>query len=148
MEIYTIDLPFPMSTNRIWRFVGNPAMQDHQRKYVRISPEYHKWKKAADALYMTQKRRLSIVKLGKFSVSIVLSSDMRRSNQDGDNFIKCVMDWLQRVEIIHNDCLCEWGQWQWGEAPTGCRVRLFGDPHLDSRMSRSFSNLDSVGTLD
>jgi Holliday junction resolvase RusA-like endonuclease len=148
MEIYTIDLPFPMSTNRIWRFVGNPAMQDHQRKYVRISPEYHKWKKAADALYMTQKHRLSIVKLGKFNVSIVLSSDMRRSNQDGDNFIKCVMDWLQRVEIIHNDCLCEWGQWQWGEAPTGCRVRLFGEPHSDSRMSRSFSNLDSVGTLD
>ena len=128
-EHYAIDLPFPMSTNRIWRFVGNPAMQDHQRKYVRISPEYHKWKIAADALYLTQKQQLGVVKLGKFFIEISLSADMRRANQDGDNYIKCVMDWLQRVEIIHNDCLCSHGLWGWGTAPTGCRVQLWGEPH-------------------
>ncbi len=121
---YLINLPFPVSTNRLWR-IGS---QRHG-KYVHISPTYHKWKQAADALYLTQKRRLGVVKLGKFSIDIVLAADIRRASQDGDNFIKCVLDWLQRVEIVHDDCLCESGSWAWGIASEGCSVVVWGDAY-------------------
>ncbi len=123
---YLINLPFPVSANRLWR-VGRRPPGSHG-KYVHISPTYHKWKQAADALYLTQKIRLNIVKLGKFSIDIVLSADMRRASQDGDNFIKCVLDWLQRVEIVDNDCLCESGSWTWGPAPEGCEIVVWGKP--------------------
>src|ERR1700680_2852192 len=127
-----IHLPFPISTNRIWRYTGQGAHRHGRGRHCYTSPEYSRWKKAADALYLTQKRDLPRIKFGKYSIHIILSSLIRRKTQDGDNLMKCVNDWLQRVEIIENDCLCEEWSGTWGDAPHGCRVIVTGEP-LDSR---------------
>ena len=125
---YLINLPFPVSTSRLWQLVIFP-----DDKYVHITHVQYNSNKQADALYMTQKWQLKAwaerpVKLGKFKIDITLSAALRRKSQDGDNFIKCVLDWLQRVEIIDNDCDCESGSWGWGLAPEGCCIVVWGKP--------------------
>jgi Holliday junction resolvase RusA-like endonuclease len=129
---YEIELPFPLSTNRLWRASGRTPTSHGGQPYFRairvhLSPEYTRWKREADALYMTQKQALRLQTLGVYGIHCVFSADHRRKNQDGDNLTKCVNDWLQRVEIIKDDCLCERGSWEWGAAPTGCIVRLDGE---------------------
>ena len=139
---YRIELPFPLSTNRLWRATGQSAHSTKdivmRRKTgqtafygairVHLSPEYTKWKREADALYLTQKQALRPQTLGVYDIHCVFSSAHRRANQDGDNLTKCVNDWLQRAEIIHDDCLCERGSWEWGETPNGCWVFVDGYP--------------------
>jgi Holliday junction resolvase RusA-like endonuclease len=153
---YQIDLPFPISTNRLWRASGRSCQGTsdivmRQAKgqvafyggiRVHLSKAYTAWKREADALYMTQKQRLGAKTLGKYTIHCVFSSALRRPNQDGDNLTKCVNDWLQRVEIIHNDCLCEAGSWEWGLAPFGCIALLNGELYVicdkvQSKQSRS-----------
>jgi Holliday junction resolvase RusA-like endonuclease len=114
-----LNLPFPISANRLWR---------SNRNRVHISPEYHKWKIAADGLfylYLSGKTRPQMI--GKFTVSIILGDHERRRG-DGDNRIKCVLDWLQSRSLIRNDSMCDGGAWSWGEAPEGCRVIIDGEP--------------------
>ena len=132
---YQIILPFPISANRIWRYTGNRALWRGGRgtgaKYVTIAPVYAKWIKEADALWLTQKQAVRPVKLGRYAFEVVLCAHMRRSNQDGDNLMKCVNDWLQRVEIIHNDCLCDaWGG-SWAVIAEECVLTVTGEPYLD-----------------
>lgn len=70
------------------------------------------------------------VQLGHYEMFVILHSERRSSLIDGDNHLKCVNDWLQRVELIHNDRLCDhWGG-AWGTAPAGCRVLLIGEPYV------------------
>ena len=122
-----IDLPFPVSTNRVWRYRGLTWTGRPKRKLVILSKEYTDWKQEADALFLMQKSRLMPLPcFHSFMVYITFSIKLRKSNQDGDNLIKCVLDWLQRVDLIENDCFCDGGSWLWGEAPEGCRVELFG----------------------
>jgi Holliday junction resolvase RusA-like endonuclease len=134
MLTYQIILPFPISANRIWRYTGNRALWRGGRgtgaKYVTIAPVYAKWIKEADALWLTQKQKVRPVKLGRYAVWVQLSFPMRRDNQDGDNLMKCVNDWLQRVGIIHNDCLCDsWGG-RWALIEEECVVIVTGEPYL------------------
>lgn len=119
MYSYTINLPFPVSTNRIWR-------QGKGRTY--LSPEYEAWIKQADALYLTQTRKLHVVTLGRYHADLVFD-EKQRGAKDADNLIKCVNDWLQRVDIVHNDKMCYGGKWSWGEAPSGCIVIVTGEKY-------------------
>ena len=133
MTTYQIILPFPISANRIWRYTGNRALWRGGRatgaKYVTIAPVYAQWIKEADALWLTQKHVMRPIKLGRYTVDVSLGSHMRRSNQDGDNLMKCVNDWLQRVDIIHNDCLCDSWAGRWAPIAEECIVIVTGEPY-------------------
>lgn len=130
---YCIDLPFPISANRLWRSASTVV---HTRRgtmlgapRVHLSRQYQLWIKEADALYLSQKPRLQpLVTLGAYTLACRFSSEKRSARMDGDNLMKCVHDWLQRVEIIKNDCLCEGAKWDWGPAPHGCWAIVVGRP--------------------
>lgn len=111
----TITLPFPPSLNRIWRYSrrnGKPYLAER----------YKTWKRAADNLYLTQKRRVKRVK-GPIDITIVF--DAKHSGRcDLDNRPKAVLDWLQRVKLIENDKLVQKLELRWGDAPEGCRVTI------------------------
>jgi len=109
----TIDLPTPVSVNRIWR--SNRA----GKKRVSLSPEYESWKRSADALAMStgQFRGLKTI-VGPFEARIVV----KRVRGDLDNRAKGVLDWLQSRGVIVDDKYCERLTLEWGDAPTGCRV--------------------------
>lgn len=130
---YSIDLPFPVSANRLWRSAST-AVHTRRGTYlslprVHVSPQYKSWIKEADALYLIQKRKLGPIRtLGRYTLACTFSRDKRSPIQDGDNLCKCVHDWLQRIELIHNDCLCEGGSWAWGDAQAGCLVLVEGYP--------------------
>jgi Holliday junction resolvase RusA-like endonuclease len=122
---YELSLPFPISTNAIWR--------SGWRGRVRLSDDYKQWKAAADSHFYLQKRSLGrIVKLDHFRIQLIFD-DRERRNRDGDNLIKCVLDWLQRIEIVRNDCLCDGGSWEWGTAPAGCRVIIEGELYVEAK---------------
>lgn len=123
---YSLDLPFPVSTNRMYR---------SNRSRVHTSAEYAAWKRTADGVFYTQIRNVRPQLLGRFRISIVLGQQYRggkggrggAARSDGDNRIKCVLDWCQRSGLIKNDNLCDGGTWDWGEAPSGCRITLEGE---------------------
>lgn len=110
-----IDLPTPISVNRIWRH--NRAGKGR----VSISPEYASWKRSADALAMStgQFRGLKTI-VGPFEAHIVV----KRVRGDLDNRAKGVLDWLQSRSVIVDDKYCERLTMEWGDAPTGCRVTV------------------------
>jgi Holliday junction resolvase RusA-like endonuclease len=112
-----VHLPYPPSTNRIWR--ANRAGS----KRVSISPEYAQWKRAADKLSIALGccRHLKRID-GKFEALIIL----KRQRGDLDNRVKGVLDWAQSRELIADDKHCERLTVTWGEAPYGCRLILRG----------------------
>lgn len=131
---YCLELPFPVSANRLWRSAGAVTHTHHgsilSRPRVYISPMYRSWITEADALYLTQKRKMGPVQmLGPYTIECVFSRDKRSPLADGDNLTKCIHDWLQRVQIIKNDRLCEGGYWAWGEASAGTTVVVHGYPY-------------------
>lgn len=108
-----LDLPPPISTNRIWR--------RSKAGGVIKSLAYERWIKRADDMLMElgQLRGVRPI-VGKFSALIVV----KRSNLDLDNNSKSVLDFLQSRNFIVNDKLCEELTLRWGDAPTGCRVTI------------------------
>lgn len=114
-NVLTVDLPLPISVNRIWR--ANKA----GKKRVSISPEYANWKRHADMLVMSMGALRGVRRIhGKFEARIVI----QRTPGDLDNRIKGVLDWAQSRELIDDDKFCERITAEWGEAPTGCRLTL------------------------
>lgn len=109
----TLDLPPPISVNRIWR------AKKAGKKRVSISPEYANWKIQADKLAMATGAFRGIKPIrGKFEALIVV----RRCPGDLDNFSKGLLDWLQSRAVIENDKFCERLVVEWGDAPAGVRV--------------------------
>jgi Holliday junction resolvase RusA-like endonuclease len=100
-----LDLPTPPSVNRFMGKLGNK------------SPVVRYWLIQADRQLMTQKR-CKIT--GAYEVEFVFN---RRGRGDLDNRIKPLMDYLQRIELIQNDRLCEKLMATWGES-MGVKVRL------------------------
>jgi Holliday junction resolvase RusA-like endonuclease len=67
---------------------------------------------------------------GHFNIAIVLDETQRVG--DADNRVKCVLDWLQRVELIDNDKLADHVAVYWGEAPhERCTVTVIGVDDAD-----------------
>lgn len=110
-----LDLPRPISVNRIWR-----ATRAGPNK-VSKSPEYRQWIAHADRLCMAlaQFRGLKTI-VGPFEAKIVVE----RCRGDLDNRAKGVLDFLQSRGVITDDKFCERLVLEWGEAPHGCRVTV------------------------
>jgi Holliday junction resolvase RusA-like endonuclease len=111
-----IVLPFPISVNAIWRYVGVRAYR---------TKEYTDWIDEADGVYMQQPKAAKNPIKGHFTYHIVLD-EKKRGRKDGDNFSKVVLDFLERVELIENDSLADAGSWSWGPTDPGmCVVSVF-----------------------
>lgn len=114
----TIDLPFPVSTNRIW---------GSGRGRVFRSKAYRQWLTHADQQMLVGKflRGHSHTISTPFEAQILLSSDYRTG--DADNRIKCVLDYAQSRKLISNDNLAQKVTVEWvlpNHAPVGCRLVL------------------------
>lgn len=110
-----ISLAMPPSVNSIWRV-------NRFRNKPYLSERYKTWKRDADNRYLMNKKTWRPI-AGHFRAHITLD-ETRRGNSDADNRVKCLMDFLQRVQIIENDKLCDGLTVTWGRAPEGCRIRL------------------------
>lgn len=108
-----LDLPTPISVNRLWRV----AKAGHVIK----SHAYKQWIKASDAMLLELGQLKGVKPItGKFTALIVV----KRCNLDIDNANKGVLDFLESRNFILNDKFCEEVTARWGEAPTGCRVTV------------------------
>ena len=108
-----LDLPTPISVNRIWRV----AKAGHVIK----SPVYKQWIRQADSMLLELGQLKGIKPIvGKFTALIVV----KRINMDIDNSAKGILDFLQNRNFILNDKLCEELTLRWGDAPTGSRVTV------------------------
>ena len=115
---YSIDLPFPISINGLYRVVrGKPI----------LSAQYRAWIAEADALVLSQ-RIGPPQPLLTFSAAIFLCAAQRK-RRDIDNLAKAVFDYAERVELITNDRACNALLMAWSDqrAPTGCRLVLWGE---------------------
>jgi crossover junction endodeoxyribonuclease RusA len=114
-----MDLPYPPSTNRIWRGIG---------KRVVLSAEYKNWKQQADVAVVANgswRRRAAMP--AHFTALILLDRARRTPRTDVDNRIKAVLDLAQRLALIQDDTLCDEVTARWApthEAPSGCRLIL------------------------
>lgn len=101
-----LHLPFPPSVNDANKF---------GRRGYYPSKEKEAFVKEADALYLTQKRSLSGLKVeGPFTYHLVLNRALRHPLADGDNRCKYILDCAQKFGLIENDKLAEGGSWSWG----------------------------------
>ncbi len=101
-----LDLPTPPSVNRFMRHLGNK------------SPVVVQWTRQADAQLMRAGRYT------KLQCPFEAEFTFKRDRSDWHNRLKCLFDWLQRVELIRNDRDCERMTAGWGDAPLGVRVKL------------------------
>ncbi len=113
----TIDLPPPVSTNRIWR---------SGRRRVYRSAAYKQWLIAADQQVLVNKVLRGFRTIdGPFEAHIRLNSDLCRS--DADNCSKVVLDYAQSRSLISNDKFARRVLIEWvlaSAAPCGCRLTL------------------------
>lgn len=109
-----LHLPFPPSVNEANKFSKRGYYPSNaKRDFFRD----------ADALFMTQKRGLKRVD-GPFTYHIILNEQMRHGLADGDNRLKYVLDFAQRVELIENDKLADGGSWSWGPCEHGAMLSV------------------------
>jgi Holliday junction resolvase RusA-like endonuclease len=86
-----IELPFPPSTNRLWRVVGNRA----------ISSKHHReWVAHAGAELLVQRIKKHT---GPVAITIELGLPDRR-RRDIDNCCKPLLDLLAKHRVIEDDC--------------------------------------------
>ncbi len=105
-----LDLPFPISTNRIWRNATRTLK----------SERYRIWEKAAQAQIQFQ-RPGGI--LGKVCVDMWFA-EKDKLTRDIDNLPKCVLDTLATCKVIEGDSnrYVRELNLKWAPDITGCRV--------------------------
>lgn len=108
-EWFTLDIPKPPSVNRFMAKLGNK------------SPKVREWVALADSHLRAVGRYPRLV--GPYEL-IVTFPVQEFGKYDPDNRIKPLSDWLQRVEIIQNDCMARDIRITWGDAPEGARVQV------------------------
>lgn len=118
MPSITLDLPYPVSVNLIWRSAKGKVYK---------SPEYINWINQAFLTWMIQKPKCSIRRIeGYYCLSIVVCPPDNRK-RDLDNLIKVIQDFLQTDGIVENDSLCRDLRIRFGnhqEAPMGARLTI------------------------
>jgi Holliday junction resolvase RusA-like endonuclease len=118
--IHTVEfwLPFPPSTNRLWRSV---------RGRVILAPEYKDWqKRATEALLIEQKMGKSPV-LGSHQLNVYLS-DRFVKRCDADNRLKAVLDICAKCHFVIDDKFCRKASVEWSVIPNhDCLVSLSGE---------------------
>jgi len=108
-----VDLPFPPSTNRIWRVRGHRVYR---------SKEYIEWCEAADMQIMASKQYPKRKINGPFEVHFAFKPG--RAGMDLDNRLKAVLDYLQSRSIVADDKHCRRLTAEWREQEMECRVTL------------------------
>jgi hypothetical protein len=106
-----LDLYLPTSVNQIWR---------HGRGRVWRDPSYMDWIKRCDRLLLG-------TKLPTFPSWFTVDIGLHGRASDGDNRIKAVLDYLERINVVTDDKFCIGGTWHWvseDQAPRGCRVEI------------------------
>jgi crossover junction endodeoxyribonuclease RusA len=116
MPVITIDLPYPVSMNRIWRGSG---------KHVYRSPEYINWLTQAGFAWMTQKSKSKTKRIeGEYEFhATVYPPDKRK--RDLGNLEKVLQDFAQQAGIIEDDHFCRKITLEYGgpeDAPLGARL--------------------------
>jgi hypothetical protein len=109
--VIVLDLPAPLSVN------------DTRRVDWRNYPKVKAWQRQADALFLTQKRKLGPAVAGGFEIVVTLPEG---SKIDADNTIKIVIDCVRRFRLIADDSPAYMRRVvvEFGDAPTGCRVTV------------------------
>lgn len=111
-----LHLPWPPSVN---------SANNFGKKGYYPSAEKKNFFRDADALFLTQKRGLSALKVkGPFTYHVVLNRDLRGPLDDGDNRLKYPLDCAQRFKLIENDKLAEGGSWSWGSCEHGAMLSI------------------------
>lgn len=113
-----IDLPFPPSVNSIWRGSG---------KHVYRSEKYKDWIADAWGCWLCQRatQKEKSIK-GYYTLTVILNAPDKRLRDVG-NYEKATSDFLEKIRVIQNDCLCCDQHLVWGDqddAPLGMRVIL------------------------
>lgn len=127
-----LDLPPPISVNRIWRRTKAGMIK---------SKAYGRWIERADAMLLELGQLRGVRPIaGRFSALILV----KRSNLDLDNNSKCVLDFLQSRCFIVNDKLCEELTLRWGDAPTGCRITVKPMPTINDVLRDAAERLESA----
>jgi Holliday junction resolvase RusA-like endonuclease len=105
-----LDLPAPLSVNRTRRI-------DWAAK-----PKIGRWIKAADVLVMSQGKLPRPID-GPFQITLTFPET---SKLDLDNSIKGSIDYLRRLRLIADDDPMNMRRVviEFGEAPSGCRVKI------------------------
>lgn len=123
MTKITLNLPFPISVNAIWR-------GKHKGAYR--SARYKAWIAQAGLEWMTQKTKQPRNISGEFSIFIVLVRKDKRV-RDLDNFSKVLLDFCKAHALIEDDSLLACLYTRWGkphEAPLGVRIVLKSRPSI------------------
>ena len=110
-------LPFPPSTNRLWRSV---------RGLVILGANYKNWKKrAVESVTILQKVGKQPV-LGVHELELYLSMGVGKRG-DADNRIKAVLDIAVELMFIVDDKFCRRASVEWATIDHDCLVRLTGE---------------------
>ncbi len=112
----TLSLPFPPSTNSLYRNVSGRGRVKTER--------YKTWLRAAgnEVLATPLQRRLPIE--GKFTLTVLAGRPDKRL-RDLDNLLKAVGDLLQSHGLIENDCLAESITVAWSPTVEKRRIVVF-----------------------
>jgi len=119
MTKIVLNLPFPPSTNEIWR---------SNRGRVHRSKAYTTWLQQAGLQWLTQKQSQPKSIPGNFS-AILLLDEAQRGQKDCDNRSKAPLDFCKVHGLIIDDKYCDKILISWAptsKTPLGCRLILKG----------------------
>ena len=128
--IASLYLPFPISNNELTRNATGRVGGRYK------TGRYKTWLRAADALFLAQKRDITPVH-GPYRLNIVLDCARRvtatgkRRKIDCGNFEKAVQDFLTGAGLTRDDSDCEEViiRWGWPDRE-GCEVTLRPTDHV------------------
>jgi len=109
-------LPFPPSTNRLWRSV---------RGRVILDKKYKNWKHLAAKAIVTQDFRNYPV-FGPHQIEVKLSTTVRHRG-DADNRLKAILDLAKELRFIMDDNDCTRASVEWATIDHDCLVKLTGE---------------------
>lgn len=112
-----IDLPPPISANRLW---------DRSRNGVYLSKQYRVWLRHADSLSLMQKQWRNKKITGQFSAVLYVDESKVNRRSDPDNYLKAALDYAKRIGLIVDDSAqySRNPQVKFGHAPSGSKLVL------------------------
>jgi Holliday junction resolvase RusA-like endonuclease len=117
--VHVLNLPFPVSVNRLWRRAKHGGMYK--------SPLAKRWIAAADEQVLVDKILRGARTIdGPFEAEILLNSEIGRRT-DADNCAKTALDFAQSRGLISNDKFARRITIDWvpaNRAPVGCKLIL------------------------
>ena len=114
---YTLHLPWPPSTNRLWRRGKGKRVYRH--------PDYVAWTTEAGWWIRQQVGHIEPI-VGAFKADIKLQPPNKR-HRDLDNCVKAVLDLVEHMGIVANDKHCRQlvvGWAELGTQPVGVLINL------------------------